>query len=56
LINLLYGDDDFTIEEALVSLRSEVGLPDVRDVNTTAFEASVSRAEMMATCVTRCHF
>jgi DNA polymerase-3 subunit delta len=52
LIYLLYGDDDFTIEEALVSLRSEVGLPDVRDVNTTAFDASVSRAEMMATCDT----
>ena len=52
MIYLLYGDDDFTIEEALVSLRSEVGLPDVRDVNTTTFEASVSRAEMMSTCDT----
>lgn len=52
MISLLYGDDDFTIEEALVSLRSKVGLPDVRDVNTTAFDASVSRAEMMATCDT----
>ena len=52
MIYLLYGDDDFTIEEALVSLRSKVGLPDVRDVNTTTFEASVSRAEMMSTCDT----
>ena len=52
MIYLLYGDDDFTIEEALVSLRSKVGLPDVRDVNTTAFDASVSLAEMMATCDT----
>ena len=52
MIYLLYGDDDFTIEEALVSLRNEVGLPDVRDVNTAAFDASVSLAEMMATCDT----
>ena len=52
MIYLLYGDDDFTIDEALVTLRSEVGLPDVRDVNTAAFDAAVSRAEMMATCDT----
>lgn len=52
MIYLLYGDDDFTIDEALISLRSEVGLPDVRDVNTAAFDASVSRAELTATCDT----
>ena len=52
MIYLRYGDDDFTIEEALVSLRNEVGLPDVRDVNTAAFDASVSRAELAATCDT----
>ena len=53
MIYLLYGDDDFTIEEALASLRSEVGLPDVRDVNTAMFDgSSVSRAEVMATCDT----
>ena len=52
MIYLLCGDDDFTIEESLASLRNEVGLPDVRDVNTVTFDASSRRAEIAATCDT----
>ena len=38
MIHILHGDDDFTIEESVASMKEEVGLPDLRDVNVAELD------------------
>lgn len=38
MIHILHGDDDFTIEESVASMKEEVGLPDLLDVNVTELD------------------
>lgn len=48
MIHVLHGDDDFTIEERVASMREEVGLPDLRDVNVTDLDGrSVTLVELV---------
>ena len=50
---LLYGEDEFSIHEALSSLKDQVGTPDLRDVNITELVgADVSFDRLAATCDT----
>lgn len=51
MIHLLYGDDDFTIGEAVASMKGDIGLADLRDVNTTVLDGrQVGFDEMAAIC------
>ena len=53
MIHLLYGDDPFTLEEALASMKEEAGPPDMRDINETVLDGrSVTFDELAATCDT----
>ena len=48
---LLYGDDDFSRDEALTSMKEEIEPPDLRDVNTTVLEGpDASFQELAHTC------
>ena len=38
MIYLFHGDDDFTIEETLASIKNGIGIDDLRDVNITEVE------------------
>ena len=38
MIHILHGDDEFTIEESVASMKEEVGIPDLRDVNVTELD------------------
>ena len=50
---LFYGDNSFTIREAISSMKEDVGAPDLRDVNVSTFEASeLSFDQLVATCST----
>ena len=49
MIYVLHGDDDFTMGEAVASMKEKVGLPDVRDVNVTELDGgSVGLEELVA--------
>jgi DNA polymerase-3 subunit delta len=53
MLYILYGDNDFSIHEALEHLKSEVGVPDVLDANVTrAPVSSVSPQQLLALCNT----
>lgn len=53
MIYLLHGEDDFSLYEALASIKDEVQPPDLRDVNTTTLDASEIRFDQLAaTCDT----
>jgi len=53
VIYLLHGEDEFSLYEALASIKEGVQPPDVRDVNTTTLEASaISFDQLAATCDT----
>ena len=53
MIHLLYGDDDFTIGENVASMKEDVGLADLRDVNITVLDGrQVGFEEMAAICTT----
>ncbi len=53
MIYVLYGEDEFSIDEHLSSMMESVGTPDVRDVNTSAFDgARLELNELAATCDT----
>ena len=53
MITLLFGDDSFSVREALAEMKAHVGTPDLRDVNTNTLDsADVSFAELEATCNT----
>ena len=53
MIYLLYGDDEFSIQEVLTSMKEGFGPPDLRDVNITALDADgVGFDELRATCDT----
>ena len=48
MIYVLHGDDEFTIEERVASMREEVGLPDLRDINVTELDGrSVTLDELV---------
>lgn len=38
MIHVLHGDDEFTIEEQVASMKEGAGLPDLRDVNVTELD------------------
>ena len=49
MIYLFHGDDDFTIEETLASIKNGIGIDDLRDVNITEVEGeSISIDELLA--------
>lgn len=49
MIYLFHGDDDFTIEETLSSIKNGIGIADLRDVNITEVEGeSISIDELLA--------
>ena len=51
--HLFYGDDTFSIREAVSTLKAQAGGADVGDVNVTTFAAAgLSVAELLATCNT----
>ena len=53
MLYIFYGDNDFSIHEALEHLKSEVGLPDVLDANVTrAHVSSLSPQQLLALCNT----
>ena len=53
MIHLLYGDDDFSLEEALSAMKQEVQPPDLRDVNVTVLDGSQVSFDLLAsTCST----
>jgi len=53
MIHLLYGNDEFSIHETLVSMKDAVGPSDLRDVNITALDGtSVGFDELRAICDT----
>jgi len=53
LIYLLYGEDEFSLHEALTSIKGRVQPPDLRDVNTTILNSSDASYELLtATCDT----
>ena len=53
MVYLFYGQDRFSIREALSAMKDEVGPAELRDVNVTTFDGSdVSLAELTATCNT----
>ena len=53
MVYLLYGDDTFTLHEALSSIKEEVMPPELRDVNITVLVGSnTSLDELVATCDT----
>ena len=53
MVYLLYGDDAFSIQEALASMKEAVRPPDLRDVNTAVFDGDqVSFGLLVATCDT----
>ena len=48
MIYILHGDDEFTMEERVASMREGVGLPDLRDVNVTDLDGrSVTLDELV---------
>ena len=48
MIYVLHGDDDFTMGERVASMKGEVGLPDLGDVNVTELDGrSVALAELV---------
>jgi DNA polymerase-3 subunit delta len=50
---LLYGEDDFSLQEALSSIKEDVRPADLRDLNTTELDAAqVSLDLLVATCDT----
>ena len=53
MVYLFYGDDTFTIEETVSSMKQQVNPPDLRDFNIAVFEgAEISLDELAATCNT----
>ena len=53
MLHVLYGDDDFSIHEALESLKVSVGLGDVDDGNVIKLDvSSVSAQEVQSMCQT----
>ena len=53
MIYLLYGEDEFSVQETLASMKQRVEPPELRDVNTTVLNgADVSYDELAATCIT----
>ena len=53
MLHILFGEDDFSINEALELLKQSVGSPDVLDANITRSNAaSLSPQELLALCNT----
>ena len=53
MVRLFFGDDTFTIQETLSSMKKQVGATDLHDVNTTVLEGSRARFDLLvATCDT----
>ena len=51
MIYLLYGEDDFSLREFLVELRSQIGPAEVVDANSTTLDASeISPRQLLETC------
>ena len=53
MLYILYGENDFSLHEALERLKAEVGLPDVLDANVTRAQvSSLSPQQLLAMCNT----
>ena len=53
MVHLFFGDDTFTAQETLSSMKKKVGTVDLRDVNTTVLEGGQARFDrLVATCDT----
>ena len=53
MINILYGDDDLTLREALAEMKGRIAPDELRDVNISTLDgARVSYDELISTCST----
>ncbi|MFH1639578.1 MAG: DNA polymerase III subunit delta [Chloroflexota bacterium] len=53
MLYILYGDDDFSVNESLEQIRKSIGAAELRDANTSVFDASALVAEeLKAICNT----
>ncbi len=48
MIRVYHGDDDFSKDEAVARVRMSLGIPEIRDANTTELEGKFKLAEVMA--------
>lgn len=53
MAHLFFGDDSFTIQETILSMKVEVGTADMRDVNTVVLKGEqINIDQLIATCDT----